>query len=98
MTATSHRHRSRHLAGAALAGLVGTLAVSAIAVASAAPTPPTIVTSDHSEVVAQAVVEFGDGDHHWVQSGQPVLAPVPLGASGPTFVLTDTGSARVLLG
>ena len=44
------------------------------------------------------MVEFGDGDHHWVQSGQPVLAPVPLGASGPTFVLTDTGSARVLLG
>lgn len=98
MSATSHRHRSRHLAGAALAGLVGTLAVSAIAAASAAPTPATTATSDHSEVIAQGVVEFGDGDHHWVQSGQPVLAPVALGASGPTFVLADTGSARVLLG
>ena len=98
MTATSNRPRSRHLAGATLAGLVGTLAVSAIAAASAPPPPSATATSDHSEVIAQGVVEFGDGDHHWVQSGQPLLAPVPLGASGPTFVLTDTGSARVLLG
>ncbi len=92
----------RRFVGAMLAGLVVGLGVASVAAATTPPVnpPPAAapVTSDHAQVIAQGVVELGNGDHHWVQSSQPLAAAVPLGPGGPTFVLTEDGSARVRLG
>ena len=92
----------RRFVGAMLAGLTLGLGVASAAAATTPPVnpPPAAapVTSDHAQVIAQGVVELGNGDHHWVQSSQPLAAAVPLGPGGPTLVLTEDGSARVRLG
>ena len=92
----------RRFVGAMLAGLTLGLGVASAAAATTPPVnpPPAVAPgpSDHAQVIAQGVVELGNGDHHWVQSSQPLAAAVPLGPGGPTLVLTEDGSARVRLG
>lgn len=81
------RLRRREVTVTVLAGVAVGLGAPSMVAASAPPgdtTPDAAVASDHAQVIAQGVIEFGDGDNHWVQTSQPVGVAAPLGPGGPT--------------
>jgi hypothetical protein len=68
--------------------------VASIAVAAAPPTPGP--ATGHASVIAQAVLEFADGPHHWAVALTPIPAesesPAPAGIG---FVVADEGTVLV---
>ena len=83
--------RTGILAGAALAGL--TMTAATVASASSSPAAP---VSDHADVIAQGLVTFGAGEHHWNFGGREVAAAgATFGVDAPTFLYSDGGAALV---
>ena len=67
-------------------------------VVSPAFADPPSPASGHAEVVAQGLVRFSGGEHHWaVTTAMVTAAGSALGTTGPTFVLAD-GPGGVLVG
>ena len=58
-----------------------------VAMASGGPVPP----GGHSEVVAQSLVVFGDGEFSWKLTTLPITdaEPTPMTADPVTFVVAD---------
>ena len=96
-----HPHVS--IAGAALAAAMAIALASPTAAASARPTaaaPPAAVPA-HASVIAQRVVTFADGPHHWSIEQRPLPAsaePSAWTAPAPEFVIAAQGSVVVTSG
>jgi len=76
---------------------IAMLAVALIAAHPAAPDPPS-PAGGHAEVVAQALVSFSSGEHHWEVAPTTVAATAStIDVTGPTF-LVSTGPGGVLAG
>jgi hypothetical protein len=77
------------------AAIVAAIAISG-ASAAASSTPP---GTPHSEVVAQRVIELGEGAYHWSVAGVQVLPDADLTitpAGAPAFLVVDDGSLLVI--
>lgn len=83
-------NRRRHLVVAVTTSLAATVVVSAGAGATVPPAEPQ--GSGHAEVIAQSVVTFAEGEHHWQLTEHAVAdAPLSLSTAGPSFLLTPSG-------
>jgi Bacterial TSP3 repeat len=89
---------SAALVAAVSASIVLVGAPVASARPDAAPIPP---ASGHAQVIAQGVVSFNAGEHHWRLTSNDVgTAPVPIDISSPTFLVAagtalDAGPVRI---
>ena len=75
-------------------GLVASgVPVRHVAMASAGPVPP----GGHSEVIAQSLVGFGDGEFSWQLATLPIseTEPTAITADPATFVVADGPAAAV---
>ena len=72
------------------------LAVALVAAHPAAADPPS-PASGHAAVVAQGLVSFADGEHHWELTTATVTATHTLDVPGATFVVAD-GPGGLLVG
>ena len=77
----------------AVVGLAAAVPVRHVASASVGPVPP----GGHSEVIAQSLVGFGDGEFSWQLATLPITdtQPTPMTADPVTFVVADGPAAAL---
>ncbi len=78
---------------AAVSSAATAVPVGHVAIASTGPVP----TGGHSEVIAQSLVAFGDGEFSWELAMLPITEtpPTPMTADPVTFVVADGPAAAV---
>jgi hypothetical protein len=87
--------RATSISSAALAiAMSASVALAGVSVASARPDTATIpLASGHAQVIAQGVVSFTAGAHHWRLATNDVgTAPVDIAIASPTFLVADSGA------
>ncbi|WP_162942472.1 thrombospondin type 3 repeat-containing protein [Desertimonas flava] len=90
-----HLRRAAQMTTIAGAGIVG-VSIGAPLVAASTPADPAPTVSDHADVIAQGLVTFTDGEHHWAFGGVDVAAePASVVVDSPTFLFSDGGAALV---
>jgi hypothetical protein len=87
--------RATSISSAALAITVSaSVALAGVSVASARPDTAAIpLASGHAQVIAQGVVSFTAGTHHWRLATNDVgTAPVDIAIASPTFLVAASGA------
>jgi quercetin dioxygenase-like cupin family protein len=91
----------RPAAALAAAGLVAVAGPTGAALAWDTTAAPPAVVSAHSNVIAQRVVTFADGPHHWSIEQRPLepqAEPAAWAAPAPEFVIAAHGTVVVTAG
>lgn len=76
--------------------LVGVSVSAPLVAASTPPATPAATISNHADIIAQGLVTFADGEHHWGFSGADLSAEAAsVAVDSPTFLFSDGGAALV---
>ena len=94
MTILRRHTSSTQILLAAVAVAVASVPVGQVASASAGPVP----AGGHSEVIAQSLVDFGEGEFSWEFAALAITdtQPTPMTADPVTFVVSDGPAAAVV--
>ena len=94
MTILRRHASSTQILLAAVAVAVASVPVGQVASASAGPVP----AGGHSEVIAQSLVDFGEGEFSWEFAALAITdtQPTPMTADPVTFVVSDGPAAAVV--